>query len=83
MILTLSFVLIGFAVLFSLLRLLKGPTSFDRLLATDTITLITTALLTLMAVYFSRVIYMDVALVYTVLGFAGVVVVARYFEGGL
>ncbi|MEA1911255.1 MAG: monovalent cation/H+ antiporter complex subunit F [Spirochaetota bacterium] len=83
MILTLSFVLIGLAVFFSFLRLLKGPTSFDRLLATDTITLITTALLTLMAFSFSRVIYMDVALVYAVLGFAGVVVIARYLEGGL
>jgi len=83
MILTLSFVLIGLAVLFSLLRLLKGPTSFDRLLAADTITLITTALLALMAISFSRVIYMDVALVYAVIGFAGVVVIARYLEGGL
>ena len=83
MILTLSFILIGLAVLFSFLRLLKGPTSFDRLLAADTITLITTAFLALMAVFFGRVIYMDVALVYTVIGFAGVVVIARYLEGGL
>jgi len=83
MILTLSFVLIGLAVLFSLLRLIKGPTSFDRLLAADTIAVITTALLVLIAVYAGRVIYLDVALVYTVLGFAGVVVVARYLEGGL
>ncbi len=83
MILTLSFVLIGLAVLFSLLRLLKGPTVFDRLLAADTLAVITTSLLVLMSLLFSRVIYMDVALVYVVLGFAGVVVVARYLEGGL
>jgi len=82
MILTLSFVLIGLAVLFSLLRLIKGPSSFDRLLAADTIAVITTALLVLIAVYAGREIYLDVALVYTVLGFAGVVVVARYLEGG-
>ncbi len=83
MILLISFVFIGLAVLFSLIRLLKGPTTFDRLLAADTIAVITTSLLVLMAVFFSRVIYMDVALVYVVLGFAGVVVVARYLEGGL
>ena len=83
MILTLSFVLIGLAVFFSLLRLIKGPTSFDRLLAADTIAVITTALLVLIASYAGRVIYLDVALVYTVLGFAGVVVVARYLDGGL
>ncbi len=83
MILLISFVFIGLAVLFSFIRLLKGPTTFDRLLAADTIAVITTSLLVLMAVFFSRVIYMDVALVYVVLGFAGVVVVARYLEGGL
>ncbi len=83
MILTLSFILIGLAVLFSLIRLFKGPTVFDRLLAADTLAVITTALLALMSLLFSRVIYMDVALVYVVLGFAGVVVVARYLEGGL
>ncbi len=83
MIITISFVFIGLAVLFSLLRLVKGPTTFDRLLAADTLAIITTALLALMAFLFARVIYMDVALVYVVLGFAGVVVVARYLEGGL
>ncbi len=83
MILGISFVLIGLAVLFSTFRLVKGPSTFDRLLAADTLAVITTALLVLIAYYFSRVIYMDVALVYSVLGFAGVVVVARYLEGGL
>jgi len=83
MILTLSFILIGLAVVLSLLRLIKGPTPFDRLLAADTLSVITTALLTLMALFFDRLIYMDVALVYVVIGFAGVVAVARYLEGGL
>ncbi len=83
MILGISFVLIGLAVLFSTFRLIKGPSAFDRLLAADTLAVITTALLVFIAYYFSRVIYMDVALVYSVLGFAGVVVVARYLEGGL
>ena len=83
MILGISFVLIGLAVLFSTFRLVKGPSTFDRLLAADTLAVITTALLVLIAYYFSRVIYMDVALVYSVLGFAGVVAVARYLEGGL
>ena len=83
MIFALSFGFIGLAVLFSFLRLLKGPTSFDRLMAADVLAIITTALLVLMASFYGRAIYMDVALVYTVLGFAGVVVVARYLEGGL
>ncbi len=78
-----SLILIGIAVFLSFIRLLIGPTSSDRLLASDTLATITTALLVFMAVFFDRLIYMDVAIVYAVLGFVGIVTVARYMEGGI
>jgi len=78
-----SLILIGIAVLLSFIRLIIGPTSSDRLLASDTLATITTALLVFMALFFDRLIYMDVAIVYAVLGFVGVVTVARYMEGGI
>jgi len=78
-----SLILIGIAVFLSFIRLLVGPTSSDRLLASDTLATITTALLVFMAVFFDRLIYMDVAIVYAVLGFVGIVTVARYMEGGI
>ena len=77
----LSLVLISLAILIALIRLLKGPTSFDRLLASDTLAIITTGLIVLVAYLLDRVIYMDVSFVYALLGFVGVVVVARYLGG--
>ncbi|HDQ14665.1 MAG TPA: cation:proton antiporter [Sediminispirochaeta sp.] len=76
-----SLVFLSLAILFSLIRLLKGPTSFDRLLASDTLAIITSGLIVLVAYLLERVIYMDVSLVYALLGFVGVVVVARFLGG--
>ncbi len=83
MIITISMIFIGLAVFLAFIRLVIGPTSSDRLLAADTITTITTAVIVLVAYLLGRVIYMDVAIVYAVLGFVGVVAVARYLEGGI
>jgi len=64
-------------------RLLKGPTASDRAVALDALTNITTALLVLIAFLSARFIYLDVALVYAILAFVGVIAIARYLEGGL
>ncbi len=65
------------------IRFSIGPTVSDRLVALDTMTTITTAFLVLLGLFFERYIYIDVALIYGVLGFVGVLTMARYFEGGL
>ena len=83
MIITISWILIGIAVFLSFLRLLIGPTVSDRLLAADTLTTITAASIVLVAFVLGRLIYMDVAIVYAVIGFVGIVAVARYLEGGI
>jgi multicomponent Na+:H+ antiporter subunit F len=77
------FVVIGIALLLALYRFLKGPTASDRIVALDTLTTISTALLVLLGLFFQRFIYIDVALIYGLLGFIGVLTVARYLEGGL
>jgi len=64
-------------------RLLKGPTASDRAVALDALTNITTAMLVLIALLSSRFIYLDVALVYAILAFIGVIAIARYLEGGI
>ena len=66
-----------------LLRMLKGPTAPDRAVAVDTIATITTALLVLLAFIFERYVYLDVALVYAVLTFIGLVAIARFLEKGI
>ena len=64
-------------------RLVIGPTAPDRAVALDGFTVISISLIALIALLSGRVIYLDVALVYAVLSFTGVVAVARYLEGGL
>ncbi len=65
------------------LRLLKGPTASDRAVAVDTITTTVVALLVLLGFVFDRYVYLDVALVYSMLAFVGLVVLARFLERGI
>jgi multicomponent Na+:H+ antiporter subunit F len=76
-----SFLILGLII--SAIRFVKGPTAGDRTVALDTLTTIGVAGLVLLAYVFERFIYVDVALVYAVLGFIGVIVIARYLEGAL
>ena len=74
---------VGMALILGILRFIKGPTAADRVVALDTMSIIVTATLALMAFVFQRYIYVDVSLVYAVLGFIGVIVLARYLEKAL
>ena len=76
-------VLIAIATLLSMYRVFRGPTTADRLVAVDIMTTITTGLMVLFALYYGRMIYISVALVYAVLAFGGVIAFARYLEGGV
>jgi multicomponent Na+:H+ antiporter subunit F len=80
---TIFLTIIGLAILLCLLRMLKGPTASDRAVAVDTIATITTALLVLLGSIFERHVYLDVALVYAVLTFIGLVAIARFLEKGI
>ena len=77
------FSVIALALVLAAIRFFAGPTASDRVVALDTLTTISTALLVLLGLFFERYIYIDVALIYGVLGFVGVLTVARYLEGGL
>ncbi|WP_087036343.1 monovalent cation/H+ antiporter complex subunit F [Thermococcus litoralis] len=76
-------ILIALAVVLSMYRFFRGPTTADRIVAVDIMTTLTTGLMVLFALYYRRAIFLDVALVYAVLAFLGVITFARYMEGGL
>ncbi len=76
-------VLIAIATFLTIVRLVKGPTSADRAVALDILTNVTIVFLVLLGYYFGRFVYLDVALVYGILAFVGVIALARYLEGGL
>lgn len=71
------------AIILAVFRLILGPSAADRTVALDTLTVISVSLIVLIALYSGRVIYLDVAMIYGILSFIGVVAVARYLEGGL
>lgn len=81
MILTIALAMMGLAALLTVIRLLRGPTSFDRLVASDILAVISTAFLAVYSVMADSAFFMDVAIVNIVLGFIGVVMIARFLQG--
>ena len=75
--------LIFFSIVFGIIRLVIGPDTVDRVVAIDLLTIVTIALIALLAHHMGRYIYLDVALVYGLLSFLGVLAVARYLEKGI
>ena len=75
--------LILLSVVMGIVRLAAGPTAFDRVIAVDLLTIVSLSVIALAAHAADRFIYIDVALVYGLLSFLGVLAVARYMEQGL
>lgn len=73
--------LMALAVALAAWRLFLGPTAPDRVVAADTLAVITTAGLVWVADALGQAIYLDIALVYGALAFVGVVALARAMEG--
>lgn len=73
-----SMVVVGVAMLFSLTRLIKGPSAPDRILALDTLYVSSIAELILFGMYLDSSLYFEIALVIAMLGFFGTVVLSKY-----
>jgi multisubunit Na+/H+ antiporter MnhF subunit len=69
------------AILLGLIRLIAGPSTPDRVVAADTLSMITSIVLTGFALWLGSVVYLDVALIYATLAFVGIVAIARAIEG--
>jgi multicomponent K+:H+ antiporter subunit F len=66
------------AMLLCLVRLLRGPSLPDRILALDTLYVDTIALLVVVGIRFAEPAFFDGALVIALLGFVGTVALAKY-----
>jgi len=73
-------ILAGVAFLFALWRFILGPTRLDRVVAFDVLTIISITFIVFAALIEERSVYLDVALVYALLSFLGVIAIARYLE---
>ncbi|GAB6100295.1 monovalent cation/H+ antiporter complex subunit F [Halanaerocella petrolearia] len=68
------------SVLLTFYRVIKGPTVFDRIVAADSIGIMFLLVLVLLSLYFKREIFLDVAIVYALLLFMDVLIMAKYFR---
>jgi len=66
-----------------LIRFVKGPSIVDRIVAFDSMTVTSLVVIGVIAYLSNRAIYFDVAVVYGLLSFLGVIIVAKYIQGGL
>lgn len=62
-----------------IIRVLIGPTTADRMTGLNLVSAQILAVLVLYAVREGRAAYLDVALVYDIFGFIGILAMARYF----
>lgn len=64
-----------------MVRVVKGPTLFDRILATNAIATKTIVLICLTGYIFGRIdMFIDITLAYAILGFLGSLVIAKYLS---
>ncbi len=75
--------IMSIAMLLGLVRFFIGPSVVDRVIAFDSLTISSLAIIGVIALIANRMIYMDVAIVYGLLSFMGVIVVAKYIQKGL
>jgi multicomponent Na+:H+ antiporter subunit F len=74
----LSFVMVVAALVLATVRLLRGPTLPDRVVALDLISILLVALLTLFAISSQVDAYLDAAIVLALVAFLGTVALARF-----
>lgn len=64
-----------------MVRIVKGPTVFDRILAANAIATKTIVLICLTGYIFGRIdMFIDITLAYAILGFLGSLVIAKYLS---
>ena len=71
------------AMLLAMVRFVKGPTVVDRVIAFDAISIMSLSLIVILAVYFERSLYLDIALVFGLIGFLGTTLLGRFIEKGI
>lgn len=81
MISTIFFLLTIIGILLSAYRLAKGPTPFDRVVSMDVINVCIIGVLIAIALATGNELYLDVAIVYSILGFLETIVFAKFLEG--
>jgi multicomponent Na+:H+ antiporter subunit F len=78
--LTVLFSVLAVAVALAFVRVVRGPSLPDRVVALDLIAAVGVAICGLAAVAFERAVFLDVAMLLALISFVGTVAFARYLE---
>jgi len=73
---------ISLAMLFCLIRLLRGPTAQDRVLALDTLWMCSMLLMLALGMRFGNLIYFEAALLIALTGFVSSIALAKFLMRG-
>jgi multicomponent Na+:H+ antiporter subunit F len=73
-----AFGLLGFALVATLVRIVRGPTLADRILGLDMLTVLGIALIGVFAVRTGIYVYIDIAVALGLVGFVSTAAFARY-----
>lgn len=77
-----SSIFLSVLIVLSIYRALKGPTVSDRVIAINLMTTLVIAIIGLLAYYFNQTSFIDVAILYAMIGFLMTVAVVKYLEKG-
>jgi multicomponent Na+:H+ antiporter subunit F len=77
-----AYVLLGLALLFSLIRLVRGPSLPDRVVALELIASLTVGFIAVYVITSGKTAFLDVALVIALTAFLAAIGFARYLEKG-
>lgn len=75
-----TLVTLGVALILTVIRLLKGPTLPDRVVAMDLVGVIVVGLIAVLAAYTKVQATLDAAIVIALIGFVGTIAYATYVE---
>ncbi len=75
-----AFGILILAVLCGLMRLARGPTVIDRIVAFDLITTATVGMIVLLAIQWRTALYLELILIFSLLGFCGTVAFVYYLS---
>ena len=76
----LASVMLTLSVVLAFIRLLRGPSLADRVVAFDLMTSIAVGIMALYSIATHETVYLDVAIVLALISFLGTVAFARYLE---
>ena len=72
------FALLGFGILATVIRIIRGPTVADRILGLDTITVLAIGIIGVFALRTGLHLYVDIAVAVALAGFLSTIAFARY-----